>query len=108
MRIGVLFNSARCATLNIAVVMARGEFVGAIHTRGHEPKEIHFNPGECPVEGQVGGLKVFANEQVPAGHIRITTVDIPTENELNEEIGAIGRVIDDLKRNGLGPAALPA
>lgn len=108
MRIGVLFNSSRCASLNIAITMARGAFVGAMNTRGHVPQEIHFNPGECPVEDQVSGLKVFANEQVPVGHIRITTTDIPAENELDEEIGAIGRVIDDLKRGELGPAALPA
>lgn len=107
MRIGVLFNSARCASLHIAITMARGEFTGATHTRGHVPQEIHFNPAECPVEESLAGMAVFANEQVPAGHIRITTDDLSLREELEADMRAVDEIIGEIRR-GIGPAQAAA
>lgn len=79
MRLGVLYQNKSRLDPAVAAAMAYKLFRAADHTRGHDPKEVHFNPAELPGVSIVYNLVVVPDREVPRGHVRVTTINLPEE-----------------------------
>lgn len=53
--------------------------------RGHLAAELHYNPADLPADLEIDGLSVLPDNGVAPGHIRVTTVDMIGDNELEAE-----------------------
>ena len=73
MRTGVLAKLEPGLTVTTQVALAVTEFTKAGHTRGLQPAEVHFAPGERPEADHMFGLAVFESDIVRSGHVRVTT-----------------------------------
>ena len=79
-----------------AIRAALGEWTRATHTNGFDPCEARFHPNECPEDPLLLGLVVLADERVGSGHIRLTTFDLPIEDEWAGTMTAIEADVDEL------------
>jgi len=89
MRIGIMYADRGRAGPVGAIKGALAQWQVATHTNGFEPLEARFNPGELPDEPLLCGLVVLEDEQVPAGHVRLTTTDLTIESEWSITLDAV-------------------
>ena len=88
-RIGIMYlNQARLAPA-AAIQAALVKWNQATHTNGFEPMEARFAPAECPEDPLISGYLVIADEQVPAGHVRLTTTELAIESEWSTTLETI-------------------
>lgn len=94
MRLGILVRAT--ADLTQTLAFARREFGKTSHLQGHTPAEIHLHPA-CTLAAAgdvIDGLPVIANPDVPENCLRLTTVNIASEDELAAERAAVGRQVN--------------
>lgn len=79
---GLLFdNRSKRHPADVAVAMAKRQFITAEHLQAYQPKEVYFAPEEKPEEDTIAGLKVCTSKDLKPGYLRVcTNVTIPLDD----------------------------